>query len=129
MLRASMVAVIVWAIGVVPTAQAAPCAGFNDVDDTSVFCANVAWMKNRGVTQGCAAGLYCPNDPVSRLAMAAFISRLDRVLTPTVVDANVACGHADGGEKGTYREEMADRHAWHYVADADAVHPELETGF
>lgn len=88
MLRASMVAVIVWAIGVVPTAQAAPCAGFNDVDDTSVFCANVAWMKNRGVTQGCAAGLYCPNDPVSRLAMAAFISRLDRVLTPTVVDAN-----------------------------------------
>lgn len=67
--------------------QGAPCAGFTDVDDTSAFCANVAWAKNRGVTLGCAATLYCPGDPVTRLQMAAFVSRLDRVLSPTIVDA------------------------------------------
>lgn len=74
-------------------ARAAPCAAFTDVDSTSPFCAGVAWMKNRGITSGCTATLYCPNDPVSRLAMAAFLSRLDRVLPLTLVDANgVAVG-------------------------------------
>ena len=88
MLRASMAAVILWTIGIAPAAQAAPCAGFGDVDSSSVFCPSVTWLKNRGITLGCVTGLYCPNDAVSRLAMAAFISRLDRVLPPTVVDAN-----------------------------------------
>jgi hypothetical protein len=93
MLRGSMMAVMVWALGIVSSAQAAPCAGFADVDDSSQFCANVAWMKNRGITLGCSAGLYCPDDPVTRLSMAAFISRLDRVLPPTVIDANgIAAG-------------------------------------
>lgn len=67
-------------------ANAAPCAGFTDVEDTSPFCPSVSWMKSRGITLGCAPGLYCPNDPVSRLAMAAFMSRMDS-LNPTFVDA------------------------------------------
>jgi hypothetical protein len=67
-------------------ALAAPCAGFTDVDDSSPFCANVAWIKNRGVTLGCAAGLYCPSDAVSRLSLAAFMNRLgDAVLPPNVL--------------------------------------------
>jgi hypothetical protein len=67
-------------------ALAGPCAGFTDVDDTSPFCANVAWIKNRGITNGCAAGLYCPNDAVSRLSLAAFMNRLgDAVLPPNVL--------------------------------------------
>lgn len=68
-------------------AAAAPCAGFTDVQDSNSFCPNVTWMKSRGITLGCTATLYCPNDSVTRLAMAAFISRLDRVLPPTLVDA------------------------------------------
>jgi len=68
---------------VVPvTAQAAPCVGFTDVDDTSPFCVNVAWLKNRGVTLGCTATLYCPNDPVTRLQMAIFMNRLADSLFP-----------------------------------------------
>jgi hypothetical protein len=60
-----------------PAALAAPCAGFSDVDDTSPFCASVAWMKNRGVTFGCGDGTtYCPGDAVTRLQMAAFMKRL-----------------------------------------------------
>ena len=56
--------------------KAAPCAGFIDVDDASPFCVNVTWIKNRGITLGCTATQYCPNDPVTRLQMAAFLYRL-----------------------------------------------------
>ena len=87
MFRAAAVVLGIVLSGWSAATAAAPCAGFLDVEDTSQFCANVEWMKNRGVTVGCTTTLYCPNDPVNRLAMAAFISRLDRVLGPTVVDA------------------------------------------
>jgi hypothetical protein len=67
-------------------ALAAPCAGFADVDDASVFCPNVDWLKNRAVTLGCTATtLYCPTQLVSRLSMAAFMHRLGLALTPNVL--------------------------------------------
>ena len=60
-----------------------PCAGFTDVEDTSPFCGNVTWLKNRSITLGCtSATLYCPNDFVSRLQMAAFMNRLGDSLFP-----------------------------------------------
>jgi hypothetical protein len=82
-----VLAVCVFTLAPAPDANAAPCAGFTDVDDTSAFCPNVEWMKNRGITLGCAPGLYCPSDPVSRLAMAAFMNRLGTYLPPTLVDS------------------------------------------
>jgi hypothetical protein len=76
-----------------PAAFAAPCAGFTDVDTSSGFCKNVEWVKNRKVTTGCtSATLYCPNDPVSRLAMAAFMNRLGNALTPTQLRVDTAPG-------------------------------------
>lgn len=71
-------AALVSLLALIPTvAVAAPCAGFTDVDDSSSFCTSVAWMKNRGITLGCtSATLYCPNDYVTRLQMAAFLYRL-----------------------------------------------------
>jgi len=74
-----------FALVVPAAAQAAPCAGFTDVEDTSAFCPNVEWMKNRAITLGCAAGLFCPSDPVIRLSMSAFMNRLGTTLTPQVV--------------------------------------------
>jgi hypothetical protein len=74
-----------------PAVFAAPCGGFTDVDDTNPahlpFCGNVEWVKNRSVTLGCASppnppNSYCPNDPVTRLSMAAFMNRLGTALTP-----------------------------------------------
>ena len=62
-----------------------PCETFNDVDSTSIFCANVLWIKNRSVTFGCLANFYCPNDPVTRLQMAAFMNRLGTALTSVVL--------------------------------------------
>ena len=61
-------------------ASAAPCAGFDDVNDTSPFCADVAWIANRGITLGCATGLYCPDVAVSRLSMAVFLHRLGNMV-------------------------------------------------
>lgn len=59
-----------------PIALAAPCAGFTDVDDSSGFCVNVEWMRNRGITLGLTPTQYDPNSPVTRLQMAAFMYRL-----------------------------------------------------
>jgi hypothetical protein len=79
-----------------PLALALPCAGFTDVDDTSAFCPNVEWLKNRAVTTGCtSATLYCPTDPVSRLAMAAFMNRLGTALTPAQLRVDAAPGAVD----------------------------------
>jgi hypothetical protein len=83
---AAFVAIAVFALALPLQAAAAPCAGFTDVDDADPFCANVAWIKNRNITLGCAVGLYCPNDAVTRLAMAALLNRLgDVVLPPNVI--------------------------------------------
>src|SRR5688572_11173804 len=64
----------------------AACAGFDDVLQDQ-FCTNVTWIKNRQITLGCTTTTYCPDQPVSRLAMAAFMNRLGNVLTPAVVHA------------------------------------------
>ena len=64
-------------------ASAQNCVGFVDVLASSTFCPNVEWLKNRQITLGCSIpNSYCPNDPVSRLAMAAFLNRLGTALTP-----------------------------------------------
>ena len=76
-------------------AGAAPCAGFADVDSASAFCPNVEWLKNRAITLGCSPAAYCPADPVSRLAMAAFMNRLGNVLTPTMLRVELAPGALD----------------------------------
>lgn len=79
-------------------ALAAPCAGFNDVDTASAFCPSVEWIRNRQITLGCSGTtLYCPNDPVTRLTMAAFLRRLGDALTP--VDVTPA---AVGPTPGTF---------------------------
>jgi hypothetical protein len=62
---------------------AGPCAGFDDVAASSLFCSSVAFIRNRSVTVGCVDGAtFCPNDGVTRLSMAAFLSRLANAVTP-----------------------------------------------
>ena len=93
---AGIAAGIVLSLVASANASAAPCAGLDDVADTSQFCANVEWIKNRGVTVGCVpATNYCPNDPVTRLAMAAFMNRLGTALTPVQLRVDAATGAID----------------------------------
>jgi hypothetical protein len=78
-------------------AWAAPCAGFVDVQDTDQFCANIQWIKNRGITLGCNVGgtLYCPLQATDRGQMAAFLNRLGNTLTPTILTQTLPTGPID----------------------------------
>ena len=92
-IRAALLAVLL--LLAVP-AFAQPCSGFTDVDVGNGFCPNVDWLKNRGITLGCTSTtLYCPNDPVSRLAMAAFMNRLGNALTPVTIGVEANGGALD----------------------------------
>ena len=57
-----------------------PPAGivFGDVPVTHVFYDDIIWLADAGVTKGCNPPLndrFCPDDPVSRGQMAAFLNR------------------------------------------------------
>ncbi len=48
---------------------------FNDVPDTSNFFKFIQKMRDLNITGGCGPNLYCPQNPVTREQMAAFIIR------------------------------------------------------
>lgn len=50
-------------------------AAFVDVAPSDMFYREIGKLSARGVTLGCAAGVYCPNSVVTREQMAAFIMR------------------------------------------------------
>ena len=50
-------------------------AAFLDVPETNIFYTFIGKLSARGVTLGCGAGNYCPDQPVTREQMAAFIIR------------------------------------------------------
>ena len=50
-------------------------SAFLDVQPTDVFCKHVHYIAAQNVTLGCGGSLYCPDDLVSRLAMASFIAK------------------------------------------------------
>jgi hypothetical protein len=82
----------------VPQVVIVACVGFLDVDPCSAFCANVEWLKNRAVTQGCTSTIaYCPADVVTRLAMAAFMNRLGTAFVPGIVSQRFAFAALDPG--------------------------------
>ena len=49
---------------------------FTDVPTSAFYHADVSWLADTGITTGCAAGKYCPNDAVTRGQMAAFLHRM-----------------------------------------------------
>ena len=56
--------------------SAAPLvATFGDVPTTNQFFKAIEALAASGVTQGCGNGNFCPNDTVTRAAMASFLAR------------------------------------------------------
>lgn len=55
---------------------------FADVPSNDLFYNDIGKLAARGVTVGCGAGNYCPNDPVTREQMAAFIMRAKGEFNP-----------------------------------------------
>ncbi len=79
--RGQMAAFIIRAIGMfnppTPATQR-----FTDVPPDNLFYAFIDQMALRGVTAGCGATTYCPNDFVTRGQMAAFLVRGFGLLDP-----------------------------------------------
>lgn len=48
---------------------------FSDVPTSSTFHTTIARLAGSGITGGCGGGKYCPNEPVTRGQMAAFLNR------------------------------------------------------
>ena len=70
--------VAAFALFLVPVAAIA-AAGFTDVDDDSVFVADIQWMKDNSITKGCnppTNDRFCPGNNVTREQMSAFMHRL-----------------------------------------------------
>jgi hypothetical protein len=62
-----------------PTSPLHPVpARFADVPVTHPFFGPIEFLAQAGITTGCAAGMFCPDHPASRRAMAAFIERTMR---------------------------------------------------
>ena len=79
-------------------ANAQFCQGFEDVlQSNSLVCPAVEWVKNRGITAGCDATHYCPNNAVTRAQMAIFLQRAGKALSPEVLSQQV---FDDGGGNG-----------------------------
>ncbi len=47
---------------------------FTDIAN-SKFVEDIVWLEAQGITSGCTATKFCPNDPVSRGQMASFLAR------------------------------------------------------
>lgn len=54
--------------------QTRPPREFDDVDG-SIFAGDIAWLAATGITEGCGATSFCPESPVTRGQMAAFLVR------------------------------------------------------
>ncbi|MFN7935227.1 MAG: S-layer homology domain-containing protein [Bryobacteraceae bacterium] len=59
----------------VQAAAGTPVSPFTDVPTTNPFFSFISLMKTNGITQGCTATTYCPDDLITRGQMAVFLVR------------------------------------------------------
>lgn len=93
MRNATSIALIALVLAFVGVAKAQSCPGapgwvFDDVQASDLFCPQITWLAERGISLGCAVidgahRLYCPGQSVQRDQMAAFLSRLAAALLPS----------------------------------------------
>ena len=74
--RAQIAAFLIRAIeGEPPANYCATGSPFSDVSPATWSCKYIKRLSQLGITEGCGGGNYCPNDPVTRAEMAAFLAR------------------------------------------------------
>jgi len=59
--------------------------GFDDIGGT-IFDRDVVWLATAGITLGCSSFSYCPDDPLTRGQMAAFLTRALHLTDPGTTD-------------------------------------------
>lgn len=90
-----MLLIVLIAFATLLPVAANAAAGFTDVDDASVYVADIQWLSDSGVTAGCNPPTndnFCPKANVTREQMAAFMHRL---AANRVVDAGTLNGLDD----------------------------------
>ena len=65
-----------------PSPVAATSTPFTDISG-SIFKADIEWLYGQGITAGCEATKYCPNDKVNREQMASFLARMFKLPSTT----------------------------------------------
>ena len=95
-------------------AYVAPACGttpmFADVPVSSPFCRWIEELARRGVTSGCAAGLYCPSAAVTRDQMAVFgLRALEPSLSPPACGAPMFADVPPSNPFCRWIEELARR--------------------
>jgi hypothetical protein len=71
--REQMTLALAQALSINPPACVPGREIFNDVPASSPFCPYIEELSRRGITGGCAPGLFCPGAPVTRQQMAVFL--------------------------------------------------------
>ncbi|MGH8926905.1 MAG: DUF3048 domain-containing protein [Acidimicrobiia bacterium] len=79
--RAEMAALLVRALG---SESTSPSGAFRDVPDEAWFAGFVEALRVSGITNGCAADLFCPDHQVTREQMALFLARGFELALPAV---------------------------------------------
>jgi hypothetical protein len=78
MRRKSLFITLIVAVAVAIPAVVVASHQFNDVPGSHTFHGDIAWLADEGITRGCnppANTEFCPDDPVTRGQMAAFMKR------------------------------------------------------
>jgi hypothetical protein len=86
--REQMAVALAQALAITPPACVPGSEMFNDVPASSPFCSYIEELSRRGITGGCAPGLFCPGDPVTRQQMAVFIVRAGTTVSAQI-DPNI----------------------------------------
>ena len=83
--RARFVLALVALLVAIPAVASASHV-FDDVSNNHPFHNDIAWLAEKGVTQGCDTQNYCPDKPVTRGQMAAMLHRFaDNVVPPASI--------------------------------------------
>ena len=78
MRRKSLFIALIIAVALAIPAVVVASHQFNDVPGSHTFHGDIAWLADEGITRGCnppANTEFCPDDPVTRGQMAAFMKR------------------------------------------------------
>ena len=73
-------------VALLPSGPASAAGGTFGDDDTSVHESDIESLAGAGITKGCTPDRYCPDDPVTRGQMAAFLVRALQLSPATGTD-------------------------------------------
>ena len=84
---------------------------FTDVPDSNTFHDDIAWLADSGVTLGCnppTNDRFCPDDPVTRAQMSAFMRRLaaNQVVDAGTLEGVAAAGFIQAGQADSVTPAM-----------------------